>query len=44
MRKKRSRLPGASISFPHSLLIFTGYMPILANWLVYAVPIFARLG
>jgi cytochrome c-type biogenesis protein len=25
-------------------LIFTGYMPILANWLVDAVPIFARLG
>jgi cytochrome c-type biogenesis protein len=25
-------------------LIFTGYMPILANWLVDAVPIFSRLG
>jgi cytochrome c-type biogenesis protein len=25
-------------------LIFTGYMPILANWLVYHVPVFARLG
>lgn len=26
------------------VLIFTGYMPILANWLLDAVPIFARIG